>query len=192
MKPGLAGTGLAIAAGFWLSAWALANPPADTPVFDAAASQSGIEVDLRMGGRVRGAFRAMEGRIDQLEDQRLQVSVRLDARSLALDGPEWMERSMRSSKFLNVDDHPWIHFRSEPFPPALVKDGGTLAGTVELRGVTRPVAFRVDPSACEAPGRDCNIEVWGEVSRREFGMTAYRVWLRDEVGFHFHVRLRPD
>ncbi len=185
-------SGLAVAAGFWLSAWALASTPGDAPVFDAAASQAGIEVDLRMGGRVRGAFRAMEGRIDRLDDDRLQVSVRLDARSLVLDGPEWMERSMRSSKFLNVEDHPAIHFRSEPFPPALVKEGGTLAGSVELRGVTRPVAFRVDPSACGAPGRECNIEVSGEVSRRDFGMTAYRVWLRDEVGFHFHVRLRQD
>ncbi len=190
MKPGPAVAGLAMAAGFWLSGGALANTPADAPLFDPAASAAGIEVDLRMGGRVKGVFRTMEGRIDRLEDDRLQVSVRLDSRSLVLDGPEWMERSMRSSKFLNVDDHPWIHFRSEAFPAALVKDGGAMAGSVELRGVARPVAFRVDPSACETPGRGCDIEVSGEVSRRDFGMTAYRVWLRDEVGFHFHVRLR--
>ncbi|WP_374602758.1 YceI family protein [Arenimonas sp.] len=190
MKPGPAGAGLAMVAGLWLSGAVQAIGPGEAPLIDAGASAAGIEVDLRMGGRVRGVFHAMEGHIERLGDDRLQVSVRLDARSLELDGPEWMERSMRSSKFLNVDDHPWIHFRSEPFPPALVKDGGAMAGSVELRGVARPVAFRVDPSACDTPGHGCDIEVSGQVSRRDFGMTAYRVWLRDEVGFHFHVRLR--
>lgn len=190
MKPGPAGAGLALVAGLWLPGWSLAIGSADSPLIDPATSRAGIEVDLRLGGRVRGDFQALEGRIDRLEDERLQVSVRLDARSLVLDGPAWMGRSMRSSKFLDVEAHRWIHFRSEPFAPELVRNGGTLAGTVELRGVARPVAFRVAPSACETPGYDCDIPVAGQVSRRDFGMEAYRVWLRDEVGFDFHVRLR--
>ena len=56
--------------------------------------------------------------------------------------------------------------------------------------MARPVRFQVDPSGCEAPGYDCDIHVSGEVSRREFGMDAYRLWLKDEVGFDFRVRLR--
>lgn len=190
MKPGLAGAGLALLAGLWLPGATLAIGPGEAPLIDAGASRAGIEVDLRLGGRVRGDFQAMEGRIDRLQDDRLQVSVRLDARSLVLDGPAWMERSMRSAKFLDVQAHRWIHFRSEPFAAALVHEGGTLAGTVELRGVARPVAFQVAAPACDTPGYACDIPVAGQVSRRDFGMEAYRVWLRDEVGFDFHVRLR--
>ncbi|GAB2666825.1 YceI family protein [Arenimonas aestuarii] len=190
MKPGPAGAGLVLVAGLWLPGWSLAIDSEDSPLIDPAASRAGIVVDLRLGGRVRGDFQALEGRIDRLEDDRLQVSVRLDARSLVLDGPDWMGRSMRSPKFLDVQAHRWIHFRSEPFASALVRDGGTLAGTVELRGVARPVAFRVEASGCDAPGYDCEIPVAGQVSRRDFGMSAYRVWLHDEVGFDFQVRLQ--
>lgn len=190
MKPGLVGAALALAACLFLPAAGLAIGPADAPEIDAAASRAGIEVDLRVGGRVHGDFKTLEGRIDRLDDGRLQVWVRLDARSLVLDGPDWMARSMRSSKFLDVDRHRWIQFRSEPFLPELVRGGGTLAGTLELRAIARPVRFRIEASDCEAPGYDCAIPVSGQVSRRDFGMTAYRVWLRDEVGFDFHVRLR--
>lgn len=186
----LAGAVLALAASGCLPMGAQAVGPGEAPEINAAASRAGIEVDLRIGGRVHGDFKALEGQIDSLDDGRLQVRVRLDARSLVLDGPDWMGRSMRSDKFLDVQAHRWIHFRSEPFDPVLVKEGGALAGTVELRGLSRPVRFDVAPSACEAPGYDCDIPVSGQVSRRDFEMTAYRVWLRDEVGFDFHVRLR--
>ena len=163
------------------------------PELDAGRSRAGIEVDLRVGGRVQGRFGRLEGRLGRLDDGRLQVAVRLDAEGLVLDGPGWMARSMRSPRFLDVEAHPWIHFRSEPFEPALVEAGGAMAGELVLRGVARPVRFRVDPEACAEPGYDCDIHVSGVVSRREFGMDAYRLWLKDEVGFDFRVRLRqPD
>lgn len=165
-------------------------PPAPAPRIDPQASVATIEVDLRIGGRVQGRFGALEGQLDRLPDGRLQVSVRLDTRSLVLDGPGWMARSMRSAKFLDVERHPWVHFRSEPFDPALVRGGGAMSGTLQLRGVARRVAFAVDPADCDPPGFDCPIHVSGLVSRREFGMEAYRAWLHDPVGFDFRVRLR--
>ena len=165
-------------------------PPAPAPRIDPQASVATIEVDLRIGGRVQGRFGALEGQLDRLPDGRLQVSVRLDTRSLVLDGPGWMARSMRSAKFLDVERHPWVHFRSEPFDAALVRGGGAISGTLQLRGVARRVAFAVDPAGCDEPGVDCPIHVSGLVSRREFGMEAYRAWLHDPVGFDFRVRLR--
>lgn len=179
-------------AGLALAAGALVGPaaPAPAPELDATRSHASIEVDLRVGGRVQGRFGRLEGRLERLDDGRLQVAVRLDAEGLALDGPNWMARSMRSPKFLDVEAHPWIHFRSEPFEPGLVEAGGEMAGELVLREVARPVRFQVDPEACDEPGLDCDIHVSGVVSRREFGMDAYRVWLKDEVGFDFRVRLR--
>lgn len=169
---------------------AAAAAAADTPEIDPEASHAGIEVDLRIGGRVQGRFEFLEGRVERVGEDRLQVWVRFDARRLVLDGPGWMDRSMRSPKFLDVQAYPWIRFHSEPFAPALVREGGEMAGELELRGQRRPVRFTVAPSACEEPGTGCEITVTGQVNRRDFGMDAYRVWLRDEVGFDFHVRLR--
>lgn len=173
-----------------LAGAAAAAGPVPAPRIDPQASVAAIEVDLRIGGRVQGRFGALEGELDRLPDGRLQVSVRLDARTLVLDGPGWMARSMRSPKFLDVGRHRWVHFRSDPFPAALVREGGAMAGTLQLRGVARRVAFAVDPAGCDPPGRDCPIHVSGAVSRREFGMEAYRAWLHDPVGFDFRVRLR--
>ena len=61
---------------------------------------------------------------------------------------------------------------------------------LDLRGESRGVAFTLLPAACDRPGRDCDIVVRGTVSRRAFGMTSQRVWVKDEVGFDFRVRLR--
>lgn len=191
MRAARAGACLALLAAGWLAA-----PPAaaDTPVpeIDPLASRAAITVDLRVGGRVQGRFQDFDGRLERHPDGRLQVHVRLDATRLVLEGPGWMDRSMRSEKFLDVARHPAIRFRSEPFPPELSREGGWMAGELELRGVARPVRFQVDPSGCEAPGYDCDIHVSGVVSRREFGMVAYRVWLQDGVGFDFRVRLRQS
>jgi polyisoprenoid-binding protein YceI len=170
-------------------------PPATLPdapvaeIFDPDASRAGFEVDLRMLGRVRGRFRQIEGEL-QPDDGRWRVRVRLDARELDLDGPEWMVRATRSDKFLAVDRHPDIRFVSAPFPRDLLRRGGELEGELRLRGRVRPVRFQVEPADCARPGRTCDIRVIGRVSRRDFGMSAQRLWVRDEVGFDFRVRLR--
>ena len=184
--------GLALAACLLLPAVAWPQAPEPAPLLDTQRSRATIEVDLRVGGRVEGVFGRIEGGLERLPDGRLQVHVRLDATRLVLEGPGWMDRSMRSEKFLDVARHPAIRFRSEPFAPGLSRDGGWMAGELELRGVARPVRFQVAPAECEAPGLDCDIHVSGVVSRREFGMVAYRVWLQDGVGFDFRVRLRQS
>jgi polyisoprenoid-binding protein YceI len=102
-----------------------------------------------------------------------------------------MVRATRSDKFLDVERHPDIRFESETFARELLAKGGELRGKLRLRGRTRPVTFRVEPSGCKSPGRTCDIHVHGSVSRRDFGMNAQRVWVKDEVDFDFRVRLQP-
>lgn len=167
-------------------ATALATPMRES--FDPAASRAGFEVSLRLAGDVSGRFRHLEGELQSAGD-RWQVRVRLDARELDLDGPAWMVRATRSDKFLDVERHPDIHFESDPFPRELLHRGGELSGRLQLRGRTRPVVFTVAPSSCKVPGRQCDIRVYGRVSRRDFGMAAQRLWVRDDVGFDFRVRL---
>ncbi|GAB2499312.1 YceI family protein [Arenimonas alkanexedens] len=157
---------------------------------DPVASRAAFEVSLRVTGPVPGRFRRIEGELLEDSPGRWRVQVRVDARGLELDGPAWMLRSTRSAKFLDVEAHPEIRFRSERFPQALLASGGALKGRLELRGKTRGVTFSLLPAGCDRPGRDCDIVVQGEISRRAFGMTSQRVWVRDEVGFDFRVRLR--
>lgn len=165
---------------------ALAAPMREA--FDPVASRAGFEVGLRLAGDVRGRFQHLEGELQPAGD-RWQVRVRLDARELDLDGPAWMVRATRSDKFLDVERHPDIRFESDPFPRELLRRGGELGGRLQLRGRTRPVVFRVAPSSCKVPGRQCDIRVHGSVSRRDFGMGSQRLWVRDDVGFDFRVRL---
>jgi polyisoprenoid-binding protein YceI len=62
-------------------------------------------------------------------------------------------------------------------------------GELTLRGLTRPVSFRLLPSGCAHPGRDCDLQVNGTINRKEFGMTAYPVSVRDDVELRMRVRL---
>jgi polyisoprenoid-binding protein YceI len=179
----------------WLGALCLAGlvgsamAAADRETFDPARSAASFAVKLRLSGDVPGHFGRVEGELEPGHDGRWQVRVRVDAQALDLDGPGWMLKSTRSRSFLDVDNHPEIRFTSEPFDRALLLGGGALDGTLELRGRTRGVRFTVAPSPCKRPGHGCEIQVLGTISRRSFGMTSQRMWLRDEVAFVFRVRL---
>lgn len=165
--------------------------PASIP-FDSARSQASFSVQLLIMPSTEGRFERAEGELQALRDRRWRVRVGIDARHIAFDGPDWLGRSTRSEKFLDVDNHPEIRFVSEPFATDLLQRGGELAGRLSLRGQSREVVFRLRPSDCARPGRDCAIRVEGEVSRREFGMTAHRLTVRDRVGFDFAVYLASD
>jgi polyisoprenoid-binding protein YceI len=156
--------------------------------FDPARSSATFRVHMRFLPSPLGTFAKVSG---ELQDDRAKqrVLVALDGRSLVLDGPEWMNRVTRSDDFLAVDRYPEISFRSELFDPALLRTGGKLRGQLSLRGVRRDVAFQLLASTCAQPGRDCDIEVRGRVSRHDFGMTSYRFTVKDNVDFDFRVRL---
>ena len=167
---------------------AMAAPTRES--FDPARSAASFGVKLRLSGDVPGQFRRIEGELEPAPDGQWRVQVRVDARDLDLAGPGWMLRSTRSKSFLDVERHPEIRFTSQPFDRDLLASGGPLKGELALRGRERTVTFTLAPSACKRPGHGCDIRVLGSVSRRSFGMTSQRMWLRDEVDFDFRVRLR--
>ena len=156
--------------------------------FDPGRSSASFRVHMRFLPSPNGQFGKVSG---ELQNERTQqrVVVTVDGRSLALDGPDWMTKVTRSEDFLSVDRYPEISFRSEAFDPGLLSSGGELRGELFLRGVRRDVAFRLLPSTCAQPGRDCDIQVLGRVSRHDFGMNSYRFTVKDGVDFDFRVRL---
>lgn len=170
---------------------AASQDPAMAQVFDPARSQARFKVHLRLLPGATGHFLDVRGEL-QPDGGQQRVEVEVDGRKLRFEGAAWMAKVTRSESFLAVDQHPRIRFRSDAFAPALLRDGGQLRGELTLRGETRPVAFKVKPADCDAPGRDCEIVVTGRVSRNAFGMHAYRLTVRDAVDFEFQVRLKPE
>ena len=160
---------------------------------DARRSDALFRVQLRAHPRqVEGRLGAPRGELRGSAEAGWTVQVKVDGRSLRVEGPRWMERVTRSNAFLAVDRYPAIGFASANFDDHVLHAGGQLPGQLTLRGLTRPVSLRLLPSECARPGQDCEIHVQGQLSRKEFGMTAYRALLRDGVEVHFRVRLRAQ
>ena len=155
---------------------------------DPASSQASFKVGLRVPIPAEGRFKTIKGEIRQLPDFRQSVHVLLDARELNMSGPPWVQRVTQSAQFLNSAEHPMIVYRSAPFSSQVLISGGEVSGTLELRGVTGEVMFSISPAACRQPGRGCPILAQGRLNRHEFGMSAYRWGLRDEVQFAFQLK----
>lgn len=168
------------------------TPPPETLAIDGRQSSASFVVHLRLRAPTEGRITGVTGEFVGSEAGGWQVSVQVDGRSLRVPGPRWMERVTRSDAFLAVNRYPSIRFESALFSDQALHAGGPLEGELSLRGLRRPVSFLLLPSECDRPGRDCDINVQGRISRKAFGMTAYRTMLRDEVDFRFRVRLRQD
>jgi polyisoprenoid-binding protein YceI len=163
---------------------------ADDHAIDGRRSSAEFVVTVRLRGASAGHIAGVAGALQGNADKGWRVQVRLDAKGLRFDGPRWMERTTRSSTFLAVDRYPSIRFESDAFGDDVLRKGGPLNGQLTLRGLRRPVSFALLPSDCARPGLDCDIRVQGSVSRREFGMSAYRGIVADRVELRIRVRLR--
>lgn len=156
---------------------------------DASASEARFVVDVRLPIQAEGRFTAVEGELQPRPDGQCEVHVRLRADTVEYSGPEWMANLTRSPAFLDASTHPELAFDSLPFPVAWLNEGGSIRGRLKLRGRERPVEFALRPAECDTPGQACPIRVSGEVSRRDFGMQAYRFTVKDTVRFDFAIRL---
>src|SRR5690606_20512553 len=157
---------------------------------DGERSDVGFELRIllrHLGGRflsLRGALRIDDAR--QLTD----IEVSLDSNSV------WMAKESnaeyaRSAEFFDAARHPHIRFSASGIPLSLFREGGEMAGTVELRGVTRPMTLTVEPSGCERPGDGCDVFARGSVDRRDFGMSSRMLFVGKQVDLSFRIRLRP-
>lgn len=157
---------------------------------DPEHSRAKIAVSMRWLQVLDCRLRRFEGELDTMPDGLRQVTVRLDVRSLDIEGSDRFTRWAQSDEFFDIQRYPWVVFSSAPFTPAMLHSGGTLAGELFLRGVVRSVQFDLQPSTCERPGFDCAFRVSGIVSRRDFGMTSRALTVRDKVKIEFSVMLQ--
>lgn len=177
-----------------LGSAALATPAttrADTLLnIDETRSTARFIVHLRTRARPEGSLPGVSGTLGGGAGQGWVVNVKVDGRSLRFGGPHWMDRVTRSDSFLAVERYPAIAFDSLRFSDQVLHQGGPLGGHLTLRGLRRPVSFQLLPSTCDRPGRGCDIQVQGTISRHDFGMNAYRALVKDDVDFRISVRLR--
>lgn len=173
----------------WLPvAQASAQDVAQTLPFDPAHSSVGFQLRTRWGQRLRGDFPAYDGEVRVFGDGNRQVRVRLDSDGMEIVGHPRYTRWARGPEFFDVANHPSIEFVSENYDPSLLRDGGTLHGTLTMRGIARPMRFELEPATCDAPGIDCDVVATGTVDRTDFGMDEWRLAVGDAVRFVLRVR----
>ena len=137
-----------------------------------------------------GKFGSPTGALEKLADGRFCIDFSLQAASVAFPGSPRITSLTRSEAFFDAAHHPIVHFRSDPFSASLLRDGGTLAGVLDLRGASKPVRFVFDKAACQQPGVACPIHAAGRISRSDFGMTKYKLIVGDDVDIAVGMRLR--
>ena len=171
---------------------ALAGSLARAADIDPATSQIGFRLTTRWGQTLQGRFPDSGGVVDELADGRHQVRLRLSTRSVEIVGHSSYTRMARGHGFFDADDYPQIEFVSDPYAPELLRHGGALPGLLSIRDVRRREVFTIEPAACEAPARECDVIGSGTIHRGDYGLGRWGFALADRVRFLLRVRVRGD
>lgn len=171
---------------------AATQPPPTNGDFDPAHTRIGFTLRTRWGQQLEGRFPRYGGQVHRLADGRQQVSVRLDASAVEIVGYPRYTAFSRGRQFFDVERYPWASFESDPYPPALLVEGGRLTGTLRLHGVSQRELFTVEPAGCARPAIDCDLVAHGSVRREDYGMDEWKVAVRSRVTFELRLRLRPE
>ena len=154
------------------------------------ASRVEFTLHTRWGQTLLGRFPGVEGRVEVDADNRRRTYFKLDASLVEILGSPRYSRFARGPRFFDVERYPEVEFTSDPYPAALLRDGGALDGELRLHGVQRRERFIVAPSTCARPGLDCDIVAHGTVRRSKYGLDSWQMALRESVVFTLHVRTR--
>lgn len=122
---------------------------------------------------VKGTLNLKEGLVETDETGRpLRVEARLDARSIHTGVPD-RDNHLRSPDFLDAERFPEILFRSERITP-LGQGRYRVEGELNIRGVTRPLAFEVEtfgPAKDPWGNERVAAHFEGRLNRKDFGLT---------------------
>lgn len=170
-----------------------APAPAGTPrklMLDTAQSRFGFELRTRFGQKIEGLFPRFEGDVLVLPDGRNQVRLRMDATQVEIPGKRRYTVWMRGADFFDVERFPVVQFDSLPYLPEVVERGGSIVGSLTIRGVTHVETLTVMPAECPRAGYDCDVISRGTVLRGRYGMESWQVALGDRVTFVLRARMQ--
>lgn len=181
-----------VSASLCLCALAAASLAAHAADIDPQHTQIGFTLKTRWGQTLQGRFPRYSGDIESLDDGRERVRLRLSSKDVEIVGHPSYTDMTRGRGFFEADRFPEVEFVSEPYAPALVADGGKLAGQLTIRDVTRRETFTIQPSACARPAVDCDVVASGSVRRADYGVDRWVLAVSDSVRFTLRLRVRQD
>lgn len=115
---------------------------------------------------VRGRFAIRAGTVDVTEPlTSSRIYTEIEAASFRTGNPV-RDAQVRSARFLAADAHPVLAFSSEGL------DGQVLAGTLTVRGVSRPVSVLTEVTGADRQSFTARATV--RIDRYDFGVTASR------------------
>lgn len=155
---------------------------------DGARSQAQFRIRLLGVVPMSGEFQHLRGTIAfDADGGDARVNARLSSADIRMVNPAHAAWA-RSAEFFDADRHPVIQFRSRPIPQRVLREGGAIDGALTLRGVTRDVRLKVERGGCDpAQARECEIAVYGQVRRTDFGMAARRATVGDWVSLRLRI-----
>lgn len=169
------------------AAWANTAHPIDIP-----RSQVGFALKTRWGQELLGRFPILDGEVATLPDGRRKVRLSLSAREVEIVDQRAYTKMTRGKGFFDAERYPRVSFESDPFDPALLRDGGALAGELGIRGVRRRETFDIAPATCDRPLLDCDVVGGGVVRRGDYGLDRWTLALSELVRFDLRIRTRDD
>ncbi|WP_454753738.1 YceI family protein [Cupriavidus necator] len=162
----------------------------DRYVLEPQRSSVTFDVDAFSDSHIKMRFHRMHAQLEgtQAGLDSGRVTVTIDASSVEAH-PRFLSLIIRGGGMLDVARYPEIRFVSTRF----VRTGegsGWLFGNLTIHGTTRPVSLLVTPGgAIGSPRRDGTLafSAAGEVSRREFGLSAWFPTVGDAVHVNIQV-----
>jgi polyisoprenoid-binding protein YceI len=141
-----------------------------------------------------GDFRRFMGRlaIDPAKPELTMIAVKIDAQSVDLDSPQGLSM-VRSPDYFDVGAYPVITFHSTGVT-VTGPDHYRIAGTIEIRGITRPLTLEAMLTGEEKTptGPVSEFAVDGTINRGEFGMVADQSFVSETVQVHIRARIALD
>jgi len=141
---------------------------------DGAHTQINFSAKHMMVTTVRGAFHDVEGtlELDETDPTRSHGEFRVAAASIDTNFAA-RDTHLRSADFFDVENHPWISFRSTAVRAAR-GDTFEVDGDLTIRGVTRPATFTVELEGIVpgmGGGRHVGLSAKARIAREDWGLT---------------------
>lgn len=135
--------------------------------------------------RAIGAFSGVQGRLefDPEHWAQARVDLTVPVTSLELGDADWRDKVLADT-FLDAGDHPTARFVSTSVEPT-GEGSARIAGTLTLRGITRPVVLDVRLNAVKrhpiTRRRSAGFSATATLSRRDFGIVDWPNVIGDRV-----------
>ncbi len=142
---------------------------------DPAHSSANFVIRHLMITNVRGAFSKVEGTViwDSAAPAQSSIDATIDATTLSTQDAG-RDAHVKGAEFLDVDQFPTFTFKSTKVDPA--GDGEfNVAGTLTIRGVSKPVTLKVEGPTAESKDPWGNSRIGAsattKIKRSDFGLT---------------------